>query len=177
LKVYPYAKLAGIKFREYQPVLEAQKSDRERKKYMKKIEDELWTAYGEEIILESDFVILQDVELMVQARDIVYDPISRNDAIRLCDNSFVGGYNDWRLPTDSELVAIFNQRDRIGNFNVLGNRNHYWHSSRCWSSFALAWFYNGMVDMSTGQSLCYQPAGSLSWTRYARVRCVRTITP
>jgi hypothetical protein len=49
LKVYPYAKLAGIKFREYKPILEAQKSDRERKKYMKKIEDELWTAYGDEI--------------------------------------------------------------------------------------------------------------------------------
>jgi len=49
LKVYPYAKLAGIKFREYQPILDAQKSDRDRKKYMKKIEDELWTTYGEEI--------------------------------------------------------------------------------------------------------------------------------
>jgi len=49
LKVYPYAKLAGIKFREYQPVLNTQKSDRERKKYMKKIEDELWMTYGEEI--------------------------------------------------------------------------------------------------------------------------------
>ena len=49
LKVYPYAKLAGIKFREYQPILDAQKSDRDRKKYMKKIEDELWGAYGDEI--------------------------------------------------------------------------------------------------------------------------------
>ncbi|MCL2511611.1 MAG: DUF4294 domain-containing protein [Bacteroidales bacterium] len=49
LKVYPYAKLAGIKFREYQPVLDAQKSDKERKKYMKKIEDELWGVYGDEI--------------------------------------------------------------------------------------------------------------------------------
>ena len=49
LKVYPYAKLAGMKFREYQPVLDAQKSDRDRKKYMKKIEDELWKTYGNEI--------------------------------------------------------------------------------------------------------------------------------
>jgi len=49
LKVYPYAKLAGIKFREYQPILDAQKSDKARKKYMKKIEDELWDAYGDEI--------------------------------------------------------------------------------------------------------------------------------
>ena len=49
LKVYPYAKLAGIKFREYQPVLDAQKSNSARKKYMKKIEDELWKAYGNEI--------------------------------------------------------------------------------------------------------------------------------
>ena len=49
LKVYPYAKLAGIKFREYQPILDAQKSDKARKKYMKQIEDELWKTYGDEI--------------------------------------------------------------------------------------------------------------------------------
>jgi hypothetical protein len=49
LKVYPYAKLAGMKFREYQPILDAQKNDRNRKKYMKKMEDELWDTYGEEI--------------------------------------------------------------------------------------------------------------------------------
>jgi hypothetical protein len=49
LKVYPYAKLAGMKLREYQPVLDAQKSDKDRKKYMKKIEDELWNTYGNEI--------------------------------------------------------------------------------------------------------------------------------
>ena len=49
LKVYPYAKLAGIKFREYQPVLDAQKSKRDRKKYMKKMEDELWATYEDEI--------------------------------------------------------------------------------------------------------------------------------
>jgi Ser-tRNA(Ala) deacylase AlaX len=49
LKVYPYAKLAGMKFREYQPILDEKKNDRDRKKYMKKMEDELWNTYGEEI--------------------------------------------------------------------------------------------------------------------------------
>jgi hypothetical protein len=40
-KVYPYAKLAGEKMRQYDKILREAKNDRERKKIMKKAEDEL----------------------------------------------------------------------------------------------------------------------------------------
>lgn len=44
-KVYPYAKIAGQKMREYDQQLRAAKNDRERKKLMKKAEDELRAEY------------------------------------------------------------------------------------------------------------------------------------
>jgi hypothetical protein len=49
LRVYPYAKLAGIKLKEYELVYDSLSSDKERKKYMKKVEDELWDSYGQEL--------------------------------------------------------------------------------------------------------------------------------
>lgn len=44
-KVYPYAKIAGQKMREYDKQLRAAKNDRERKRLMKKAEDELRAEY------------------------------------------------------------------------------------------------------------------------------------
>lgn len=48
-KVYPYAKLAGQKLREYEVVLKAAPNDRERRKIMRKAEDELNAKFGSEI--------------------------------------------------------------------------------------------------------------------------------
>ncbi len=45
-KVYPFAKLAGIKLRQYDYLLAKAKSDRERKKIMKKAEKEIKEEYG-----------------------------------------------------------------------------------------------------------------------------------
>lgn len=48
-KVYPYAKLAGIKLREYEQLLKAANSDLERKKIMKKAEKELEEEFGDDL--------------------------------------------------------------------------------------------------------------------------------
>ncbi|PKP23537.1 MAG: DUF4294 domain-containing protein [Bacteroidetes bacterium HGW-Bacteroidetes-22] len=48
-KVYPYARLAGLKLREYESVLKAAPSDRERKKIMKQAEKELTDKFGPEL--------------------------------------------------------------------------------------------------------------------------------
>ncbi len=45
-KVYPFAKLAGIKLRQYDYLLSKAKNDRERKKIMKKAEKEIKAEYG-----------------------------------------------------------------------------------------------------------------------------------
>jgi hypothetical protein len=48
-KVYPYAKLAGIKFREYETILLNTADKKERKRIMKQAEDELMEEYGEDL--------------------------------------------------------------------------------------------------------------------------------
>ncbi len=49
LKVYPIAKVAAIKLKEYNRVYLTFKSDRERKDYIKKIEKDLFTEFEQEI--------------------------------------------------------------------------------------------------------------------------------
>ena len=48
-KVYPYAKLAGIKYREYEEILINTPDKKEQKKIMKQAEDELMEEYGEDL--------------------------------------------------------------------------------------------------------------------------------
>lgn len=48
-KVYPYAKLAGIKLRQYDRMLSEAKNDRERKRLMKQVEKEINAEYGPEL--------------------------------------------------------------------------------------------------------------------------------
>lgn len=48
-KVYPYAKLAGIKLNEYEAQLQAAKSDRDRRRIMKQAEKELNEQFGDEL--------------------------------------------------------------------------------------------------------------------------------
>ena len=48
-KVYPYAKLAGIKLDEYEDVLKNAKNDAERRKLMKKAESELKDQFEDDI--------------------------------------------------------------------------------------------------------------------------------
>ncbi len=47
--VYPYARLAGIKLVEYEDVLTQAADDKERRKIMKQVEDELEAEYGQEL--------------------------------------------------------------------------------------------------------------------------------
>ncbi len=48
-KVYPYAKLAGIKLTEYKHKLDSLPNDRERKKFLKAAEKQLEAQFGNEI--------------------------------------------------------------------------------------------------------------------------------
>ncbi|MEJ5303353.1 MAG: DUF4294 domain-containing protein [Bacteroidales bacterium] len=48
-KVYPYAYLAGVKFKEYEYLLLNAKTDKERKKYIKQVEKELNEKYADEL--------------------------------------------------------------------------------------------------------------------------------
>lgn len=47
--VYPYARLAGIKLDQYEEILAQAADDRERRKIMKQLEDEIQAEYGDEL--------------------------------------------------------------------------------------------------------------------------------
>jgi hypothetical protein len=48
-KVYPYAKLAGIKLNEYSEILKSAKNDKERRRIMKKAEKEIKVEFGDDL--------------------------------------------------------------------------------------------------------------------------------
>ena len=129
------------------------------------------TAYGEEIILESDFAILQDAGFMVARRDAVSDRVSFGDAHRLCENSRLGGYSDWRLPSTTELTIMFQEREVIGGFYIStpwGAR--YWRNANC---FDLIMVNTCWIDFSSGSAGGTRT--DLGTTPRYRVRCVRTL--
>lgn len=77
----------------------------------------------------------------------------------MCENSRVGGFTDWRLPTKAELLVLYNQKATIGGFST----DFYWSStennsySSCYVSF-----FHGMSGETGKSAQC-------------KVRAVRTL--
>lgn len=69
------------------------------------------------------FPILEDLGIMVQRNDLGY--YSYADAEAVCLMSTVGGWDDWRLPTFSELEGLYMRREEIGGFLATS----YWTST------------------------------------------------
>lgn len=116
-------------------------------------------AYGEPIEFKpttSDYIVLQAEGLMVQKYDIS-SGVDWYKAKELCENSTLGGYNDWRLPTIGELEVLYDKRGIIGNFS----NSRYWSSTEQFSDDA--WY----LDFNNGGYYYYRK------TSEYRVRAVR----
>jgi len=101
------------------------------------------TFYGEAIeIFVPDYIVLKDLGIAVQREDIGYGDIASMET--LCENSTVGGFSDWRLPTIDELATLYNLKDKIGGFS---NPSYYWsstlHSTGSYCYVYVLYFYNG----------------------------------
>jgi len=73
-KVYPYAKLAGIKFNEYNTLMVKTSSDKEKKRLMRKAETELKAQFGpelERLSFTQGHILLKLVDR--QTRNCTYD--------------------------------------------------------------------------------------------------------
>lgn len=124
------------------------------------------TDYGSTVSFVAEtpqYVTLQSADIMVQTEDL--GEVNWNSANTMCNNSTVGGYTDWRLPTIDELYVLYNNRETIGGF--YGNEYVY----------ALYW-----SSESSNNNACYVirfPDGTLCSSYLhstARVRAVRTIS-
>ena len=61
LKVYPYAKLAGERLRDYESRMDVMKNEREKKKFLKQVEQDLQDEFGDEL---TDLTITQGTILL-----------------------------------------------------------------------------------------------------------------
>ena len=79
-------------------------------------------AYGNTIMITSKYKELPTLGLMVQSENT---GIGTWDAVNsICENSKLGGFSDWRLPTLSELQSMYSIKDYIGGFD--GRYDRYW---------------------------------------------------
>ncbi len=127
------------------------------------------TFYGNTIeIFVPDFIVLKELGIAVQREDVGYG--SWSSVNTLCENSTVGGFTDWRLPTIDELAALYNLRDKIGGFS----KSKYWSStieSSSWSSYSSCWLYwYYSISFSSGEKSDVLSTYSLE------ARAVRTLT-
>lgn len=114
------------------------------------------TAYGDTVSFRPenpDYVILEDAGIMVQRHDLGH--VNWETANMLCENSVLGGFTDWRLPTIEELSTMYTQRDYIGNFKTRGYTifdTGYWSSDFCGttSSGGIDYAEYYIIDFSSG---------------------------
>jgi hypothetical protein len=113
----------------------------------------------------TSYVILVDYGFMVMRKDLGKSTWS--GACEMCKQLRLGGFSDWRLPSQAELQIIYNERNGIGGFDTFNNIQ-YWSSSPHMPSFYKCLnFTNGSwgyyIDASNHQPLAF--------------RCVRSVSP
>lgn len=118
------------------------------------------TAYGQVIkAYERDWIVLSSCNIAVQKQDIGSGAWS--DVSMMCAGSSHEGFNDWRLPTKEELMAMYVYKNDIGNFE------DYFY----WSSTSGVSYRKYIVNMKDGQSTQDDTYSHI--THFAR--CVRSI--
>jgi hypothetical protein len=80
-------------------------------------------------VIVEEFISISSLGIAVQTADINNSRINWTDANRLCENSLLGGYTDWRLPTLDELASIYLMKNEIGGFYSGFYSAFYWSST------------------------------------------------
>ena len=137
------------------------------------------TVYGESVEFKTadpnaNIISIPTLGLMIQKYDIS-SGANWNTAKSLCENSTVGGYTDWRLPTKGELQSLYSYAVSVNwNTNSIGYFYHntdsdtwYWSSTFSYSSAGTSYYY--FVQMYDGDD------GSTANNNTLRVRAVRNI--
>ena len=112
-----------------------------------------------------DYIVLSG--LGIQKSD-VSTGANYTAACKLCEESRVGGYSNWRLPTIGELGTIYSNKNIITGFSGV-----YWSKTHCGTTMHnLLWSGDGYIDCQLDSKNYYQ---GYSQTYYFHVRCVRTL--
>ena len=98
--------------------------------------------------------------------DAVSSAMQWSAAITYCEDKILGGYSDWRLPNQRELLSIVDRSrysPAISSVFVRTASDYYWSSTTYVNSASWAWYVDfnlGNANVSTKSSPFY-------------VRCVR----
>lgn len=79
-----------------------------------------------------------------------------------CNNLFLGGNSDWRLPDLDELKELYNKKDVIGGFSPIG----YWSSSISGSNSAYGVFFGSGTN--AGKTFSYDKSSGALHSRAIR---------
>lgn len=122
-------------------------------------------SYGRAKTISASYIELPLIGIAVQKKDIGSG--GNDDVDNMCENSAIGGYSDWRLPTVDELYAIYNAKDVIGGFknNNLGLAEYYWSSTVS----DIHPFDYMAIDFMTGRTIVEY------YSKIYNARCVRTL--
>ena len=111
---------------------------------------------------DAEYVDLDIAGIGVQKKDVGKG--TQSAVSNMCNNSILGNFNDWRLPTLDELYVLYNERNTIGGFSA----ERYWSSNYINYNSDLYYRY---VDFSNGES----PTTITAITESYKARCVRTL--
>ncbi|MBQ0016573.1 MAG: DUF1566 domain-containing protein [Bacteroidales bacterium] len=129
------------------------------------------TFYGESVDfvpLDPNVIRISSLGLMIQKYDLS-SGADWNTAKTLCENSTVGGYTDWRLPTIGELASIYKYGVSVNwAENSVGKFFKDWY----WSSSPKDNIYYYVLSMSNGGSDYW---GEACQSCTYRVRAVRIL--
>jgi hypothetical protein len=125
---------------------------------------------------KKEYVELTNAGIAVAKENATSSEINWESAKSLCDNSILGDYTDWRLPTQNELATIFTNKKEIGIFPG----TYYWSSSaisRSYRNFSGP-YYNSPVITSNSPFIINMTSGQQTRTTEdsnQNCRCVRTL--
>lgn len=115
-----------------------------------------------------EYMVLEGAGIMVLKQDLYSQALDWGDAEELCTDCRIGGYSDWRLPTKSELLTLYKEKDNIGGFEQYSS---YWTSTYSHSGMYGSRYYN-IVNFATGN---VSTAEYIMNTTH-RVRAVRSLS-
>jgi hypothetical protein len=115
--------------------------------------------------------------IAVQEIDISAGEIDWTRANNLCQNSTLGGHNNWRLPTLDELLVLYKNRDEIGDFKQSKSYDLFYFY---WSSTPPDYINNlyYALNMTNGDTwVFYSSISSFSsdFDHFFYARCVRSL--
>lgn len=86
-------------------------------------------------------------EFLVLAEDAIGGDHTWHDALEACRSLTLGGFSDWRLPTQDELYMLFEAS--INNTDYGFGRGWYWSSTEFGDDYAwMQYFSDGCQDNS-----------------------------